>query len=454
MWSLQTAKRLIVVAGCLAAAYTQFSISPATVAFARSLGATSLHIGILGALPTGVLFMQLLAALLVNHLHYRKPLWFWMTIAQRLVLVPAALGPWLYPDVSAAVWVVLLIASSTLNHAMMHFTTPLWLSWMGDYLPHVGLNRFWGGRELWMQWTAALSVLASSLLFYKSGLDIRAAFALLIMTGAVCGVCDILLFTRIEEPAVHRMETPRFADVVLGPFRQRDFRSFIWFSCFFNVAAMVGAPFISLFLLDYVGMDLFHVLLLWTFSWVGGAIFSQRLGILTERFGQRPMLILCVAFKSTNMLALLLIPPDPTIAFAVLIPVFMFDSILNSGILIANNGFMIKNSPRANRAMFIAAGNAFAGMAGGATSILTGWFLIKWEDWAWTWQGTTYINFHAVFAASLVLRLVAAVLARSLHEPASHGTRQVIAELVNGTPLRRLRLRRMFRCRTERATRK
>ena len=60
---------------------------------------------------------------------------------------------------------------------------------------------------------------------------------------------------------------------------------------------MVGAPFISMYLLEHVGMDLFHVLLLWTISWVGGALLSNQLGQWAERFGQRPVLVLCTAFK-------------------------------------------------------------------------------------------------------------------------------------------------------------
>lgn len=73
-------------------------------------------------------------------------------------------------------------------------------------------------------------------------------------------------------------------------------------------------PFISMYLLEHVGMDLFHVLMLWTL-WVGGALLSNHLGQLAERFGQRPVLILCTAFKSINMIGLLLCPADPTIAF-------------------------------------------------------------------------------------------------------------------------------------------
>ena len=68
MWSLETAKRAIVVAGCCGMAYTQLTTSPATVQFARSMGATGLHIGILGALPLGLVCVQLLSAVAVQQL--------------------------------------------------------------------------------------------------------------------------------------------------------------------------------------------------------------------------------------------------------------------------------------------------------------------------------------------------------------------------------------------------
>ena len=56
-------------------AYTQLTTSPATVQFARSMGATGFHIGILGALPLGLVCMQLLSAVAVQRLARRKPLW-------------------------------------------------------------------------------------------------------------------------------------------------------------------------------------------------------------------------------------------------------------------------------------------------------------------------------------------------------------------------------------------
>lgn len=443
-WHLARAKRAIIVAGCCGMAYTQLTTSPATVQFARSMGATGVHIGILGALPIGLVCVQLLAALAVNRLRYRKPLWFWLSIVQRLVFLPAALGPWLFPQISDATWIWTLIALTAVNHTMLHFGTPLWLSWMGDYLPHKGLNQFWGQRHSAQQWISAVALLTNALLFFRSGVDMRAAFATIIALGAALGVIDILLFIKVDEPPVEHLPQPRLWDILAGPFRNRDFRGFIYFSCFWNMAAMVGAPFISMFLLEHVGMDLFHILLLWTISWVGGAVLSHSLGKWAERFGQRPVLVLCTAFKSINMLALLACPRDPTTAFWILAPVFMVDAFLNAGIAIANNGFMIKNSPRENRTMYIAAGTGFAGIIGGATSILAGFLLAASEDWTVQFGTWTIVNFHVLFAASVVLRLAAAVWARQVREPACADTRFVVAQLIIETR-QRLQLSRVVR---------
>lgn len=433
---MDTAKRAIVVAGCCGMAYTQLTTSPATVQYARTLGGTGLHIGILGAIPLGLVCMQMLSAMAVERMARRKTTWIAASIFQRMMFVPAALGPWLLPQISDTFWIWTLITLATVNHATLHFCTPLWLSWMGDYLPHKGLNGFWGVRHSSQQWTAALALLANALFFVRPDVDVRAAFAGIIVLGATLGVIDILLFLRVEEPPLVPAGGTTLWNALAGPFRQRDFRSFIFYMCFWNLAAMVGAPFISMYLLEHVGMDLFHVLLLWTISWVGGAVLSNQLGQWADKFGQRPVLILCVAFKSINMIGLLLCPPDPTIAFFVLAPIFMIDAFLNAGITIATNGFMIKNSPRECRTMFIAAGTGFAGIWGGLASIVAGVLIATSSDWSWTIGDVKYVNFHVLFAVSMVLRMAAALLATFVREPTSASTRIVAGELLFAARLR------------------
>lgn len=436
MWSLPAARRAIIVAGCLAAAYTQLTTSPATVAFAREMGANEFHMGVLGALPTLMLFCQFLAAVAVNQLTHRRWVWFWTAMVHRLMLLPVALGPWLLPHWPGMVWVWMLLGATAVSQALLHFSSPLWLSWMGDYLPHHDLSRFWGRRQFWMQWTSAAALGVAAVLRHRGEGSELVDFTWQIVIGTALGVADLCCFFWVSEPPVARVGSPRWRQVFAEPFRHRDFRRFIGFTCFWHLATMAGAPFISLYLLSEVGMDLFHVLMLWTVSWVGGALCSHRLGRWADQYGARPVLVFCVAFKSLNMMALLLVPPQPQLAFALLVPVFMADQVLNCGILIANNGFMIKNSPAENRTMYIAASTALAGLVGGVTSLVAGWGLTQLADVRFEWFGRTWGHFHLLFALSAVLRWVAWGLVHALREPHAQRTAHIFGELMGALPWR------------------
>lgn len=430
MLSLAGAKRVILVGGCLGTAYIQLTQCPIAVQWARSLGGDGLHVGIFGAIPTAFLFMQLAAAMLARRWTYRKPCWLAVSLVQRVSFLPVALGPWIWPDAPGNLWIWVLLAVATLNHALLHFSTPLWLSWMSDYLPHAGLSRFWGVRQYWNHWAAAAALCAAGLGLFKTGLSIRDGFSWLVIAASVLGVVDILLFLPVVEPPAKHGPEPRLWDILRGPFRHHEFRSYIAYSCFWQVAAMIGAPFISLYLFDHVGMDLFHVMLLWAISWTGGTLFARRMGNLCEHYGGRPLLILCTAFKSLNMIALLCAPHDANATFWLLIPVFMIDTLLNAGIAIAHNNFLMKHSPAENRTMFIAAGTAYAGFTGGLASIAAGMAIRFTKGWHAEWLGVEVVNYHILFAISTVLRLTCAGLALRVREAASFGTRHVVREVV------------------------
>jgi hypothetical protein len=432
VFSLSAAQRAIILAGCLGTAYHQLLLSPANVAYAHSLGATDLHIGILNALPYTTLFMQFVAAVVVNQLSYRRWVWMTLSVLHRLIFVPLTLCVWLVPDVHPSFWLWAFLLASAMNHAAHHFCSPLWLSWMGDYLPHEGLSHYWGVRQLWMHWAAAATLGGSAVLMYQIGLSAIPAFTCLATVGGVIGVIDVLLFLGVEEPRVTPSREPSLTQVVTEPFRNEGFRSYILYACYWNFAAMIAAPFISLYLLEHVGMSLYAVLLLWAASWVGGALVAGRWGHLCETFGHRPVLELCTMFKTINMLALLFLPGDPTWAFWILVPVFMGDQVLNSGIMIASNGYMLKHSPSENRTMYLAAGTALAGMFGGVTGIACGAALDGMHGLAWQLGGLTLTGFHVLFCVSTCFRLGAIALARGIDEPQAETTMTLVWHLLTG----------------------
>ncbi|MFM7844792.1 MAG: MFS transporter [Planctomycetota bacterium] len=440
---MSATRRAIVVGGCLAMIYTQVTTSPVMIQFARQLGANGFHIGILGALPTGLFFVQLLSALLMSRVKYRRWWWFFPSLVHRLSYIPVALGPWLFPDWNDSTWVWVLLGATCANHALLHFGSPLWLSWMGDYLPRRGLSQFWGVRHGWQQWAASLALFGCAWGCHNLEASMWDTFGLLVSVATVLGVIDLLLFLNVEEPAAVPAACPAWRSVLAAPFRDQQYRSFITYSCWWHFAAMVGAPFVSMYLLDHIGMSLHRVLVLWALSWIGGALLTKRFGMIAESYGHRPLLILCTALKMVNMAALLVTPRDPEVAFWVLVPILMMDAQLNAGINIANQGFMLKYSPQENRTMFLAAGTAVAGMIGGLTAIVAGWWLSRLEGWSVTVLNHEVVGFHLLFLVSAVLRLAAVQVARQLLEPDSQPTAVVVRDLWGSWSHRILRIPRV-----------
>src|SRR5205814_4194917 len=170
-----------------------------------------------------------------------------------------ALGPWLLPEVPDATWLWALLAAAAADQALGNFGSPLWLSWMGDYLPRDGMNRFWGARQVWMQWAAAVALLACALLLFKTGWDTRTAYSVIVVVAAACGISDLLMFLKVAEPPMVREERPPLKQVLSAPFQHHHFRRFIAYASFWNFAAMLGAPFISMYLLVDVGISLYDV---------------------------------------------------------------------------------------------------------------------------------------------------------------------------------------------------
>jgi len=420
VWSLRQAQVAIIVAGCLGMAYTQLTTSAVVIQFARSLGATGVHVGILGALPTGMLFMQFVAAFVANKLTYRRPLWAAANIIQRLSYLPIALGAWFFPEVPSTVWLWSFLAVAAIEQGLGHFGTPLWMSWMGDYLPHQGLNEYWGVRHRWCQYSAAACMLGCMLFFWSGSAGMIAAFAAIMTFASIVGVIDIALFKKVYEPPVTPSKAIGFWDSFLAPLKLKSFRTYIQFMSYWHVASMVGAPFISLYLLEYVGMQLWQVLALWTVAWIGGAVFSQLLGKQAELHGNKAVLKICVALKPINMLCLMFAPRDPQLAFWALLPMFMLDAALNAGFLITNNGFLLKHSPTENRTMYVAAGTAIAGMVGGVTAIISGFALTAMEGLSLPLGPFQLTGYHVLFAVSMLLRIGAIPLVNRIQEPSTH----------------------------------
>jgi MFS family permease len=287
-----------------------------------------------------------------------------------------------------------------------------------------------------MNWTISASLATCALYVLFSGLTIQQSYTHLCVLASIVGVIDLCLFLKVEEPPVNRAAQAGWKQVLLEPFKNSAFKSFIKYACMWHFAAMIGAPFISLYLLQHIGMSLFQVLMLWSVSAIGGALTAASLGRFAEKHGNKPLLTYCTLFKPLNMIVLLLAPRDPNLAFMFLAPAFMVDHAMNIGIQIGQEGFLLKQSPSRNRAMFIASGMALAGLVGCVTSVGCGAVLSSLQGWTSEIAGFSMNGFHVLFWASGCMRLATLRFVSRIEEPSAADHRVLAIQIIRQQSIR------------------
>jgi len=167
---------------------------------------------------------------------------------------------------------------------------------------------------------------------------------------------------------------------------------------------------------------------------VGVALMSSYWGELADRHGHRPILAVCMGLKSLIVLAFLVSAPKT--ALWILPAALLFDSIWESGLMIASNGYMLKIAPRENRSMFIAAITGLAGICGGLGAMAGGGFLQATAGLQLDTLGRVWTNYHFLFLINILMRLGCIALAYRVHEPKAAAPDHLLYLLRGRWPMR------------------
>ena len=433
-FDLRHSLMLVTIAGCLAMVYSTTISSPATIEFFRMLGANEFQFGLLGGIPLIMLFVQFIGALITSRIKTRKWLFIVMTMVGRSLYVAVAFLPLAFPAVSGHAVIAALLMLVALSQGMTNLIVPVWYSWMGDLIPQVILNRYWGSRYRWMQVTWMLAYLAVAALTYFVHLPIKIIFPIMVTIGCAAGLMDILLFVWVPEPPNPAIPERDFINVLLEPLRHVEYRRFVIFSCVWSAATMFSASFMQLYVLKVLKIGVWQATLIWAACAPGAVLTARAFGEAADKFGQTPVLRVCLAFKPLIVVVFLLLTAESA---AWLLPIaFFFDSILNTGTQIASDGYMLKIGPRENRSMFVVAITGLAGICSGLATLAGGAFLLFMSEFSFDAFGRTWNNYHLMFAVNVFMRVACLPLLLRIREPGSASAGQVIDHLKSKMPWR------------------
>jgi MFS family permease len=289
--------------------------------FALGLGAGSLALGTIMAMPALGNLFQLPAIALVEALRRRRAIVVAMSGPARLLFFVVVALPFLpiLPQTAVAV----LIAALAAIYALGSISHCAWNSWMRDLVPPARLGGFFGRRMMVMAALGAVLVPLAG--FYVDGFrsawpDLRSyVYAPLFATGAAAGVIGVWILALTPEPAMApTAETEGFARRVLAPLRDPDFRGVLVFLFAWNATVNLAAPFFAAYMLTRLGLDVGQATLLTAIFQLANLVAYGPWGRIADRRTNRAVLGVCVPVFMAAIPGFVVaaIPTVPTLALA------------------------------------------------------------------------------------------------------------------------------------------
>lgn len=473
--------------------------------YQRMLGFNDLAFGLWSAVPfVATFFLQLLAAVLIERRGLKKYQFIHCATWNRVLWLLIAALPLVLPIPSA--WaVVLMLGSLGASSILGALAMPAWMTWMGDLIPRRIRGRYLANRKRLAEAIRIPAVIALGFLFDavtdESLPETAAAQPVLLWTicaviavGAVFGVFDILLFYRIREvmrttpdkhpPPAIDVRVPRnpgrgawraitygvrwtrhaFGQVIFDPLKDPGFRLYVLHGATITFAAMVGGVYLWLNAMENLGFGNLAVNTLFlVLGPLSGIASARGWGRLIDRWGRRPVIVVCNVIICTSILPWFFVtrdtpapgflvdgvnavtrgvsslvgrpgwewigPDTPVMAYLAGVAACMVGAAAWGGIEVSRTSITMGFADTAGRSKYVAASSALislGGLLGGTVGGVLTESLRFLQDSPITVGPFVWNNWHVAFAVSVLARMLALVWAIRMPDPGSGRVRDVV----------------------------
>ena len=406
---LRKSLSLVIIAAAFCLPFSTVVNGPALTGFIRKLDANDFVYSVIMAMPLiGAIIQMFFSYILVNY-GKRKPLFIiagfihrpiWIVIA----FVPIILGS---GKTKASIMVItILIAVSSAAGSVVGMT---FRSWMGDLVPAEIRGRFFSRRMMVYTITGGVSALVCGLLLDRiSGFG---GYAVVFVAAALLGTVDIAMFFWVKEPHMQQASRKQtFSKLFAEPFKDRNYFKYILIIAFWQFSVNVASPFFNVFMIEELKMKFLTISL---FTQVASNLFTilfvRLWGKLADRYGSKPVMVLCCFFLTILPVLWLFATPKSTwvvmiinIISGLFLPGFEMNA-LNQSIWLA---------PEKNRSVYIASYSLIVILIGTGAAYLCGGAFMQFTRSAIPVEGISIFGglrlggYQMLFIISGLLRLL------------------------------------------------
>ncbi|MDL2317545.1 MFS transporter [Eubacteriales bacterium OttesenSCG-928-A19] len=410
---VQRSLYLAIVAVTFSMVFSNVTSGAAWTGYQRMLGADSMMLGIISAIPVTASTLQILASYILERWQARRKLFLVFGLISRLLWCGIGLIPVIIPSQVEHLRIYALMVMLGLSAGAGAFINVSFYSLMGDLVPMRIRGRYFSARQ-------AVSLLAGILtgLFVSFVMDRVSGYigyTMVLVVAGLFGAMDICCFFWVKWPPMQPHEGKREGLITMlrHVFADKGYMRIVrYFTCWF-FAVNISGPFTNVYFLEQVRMTyteitlitqiLQNIVTVLVISWWGRKM---------DRYGNQPIVQLAGLYCMIMPLTYLFTGPR---SFLVLPFTYIFSGMAWPASDLGQQNMYLAKAPVHNRSMYVAVFFASTQLLGTALSNYVGGFLMNGPLWTLQDLGLRFVGFDLtrydyIFMLSSFLRMICVLL--------------------------------------------
>ncbi|MGB9682310.1 MAG: MFS transporter [bacterium] len=405
---LNQSLNFVILGICFGVVFLNVTTGTPIAGLAKELRFGDLLYGVMLAMPVLGGTVQIFASFVLEKTRERKRLFILSGFINRALWIFVATLPLFISNrILLFYLLVSILVFSSIGGAFLNVT---FMSWMGDLVPLDIRGRFFSYRSM-----------VSTIVSFISGLIIGKfldtvpgilGFSIIFGIATLFGILDILCYSKVNDPPMKFSNNPR--ENIFDTFREvlshSYFSKYLFFSIAWSFSLNIAAPYFNLYMIKYLRMSYFEIALYAQLvSNLATVIFVRVWGKMIDRFGNKPVAIICTTIVSFLPMLWCFTSPQSWLFLIILIQ--LLAGLFWPGVDLTYNNFALSLSPNENRSMYIAVLNFFVGIIGNAMAYIIGGYFIENISplISSLLENTIHFhlsNYHYLFILSSILRLL------------------------------------------------
>ena len=413
----------------------QIILSSPMVLYAKTLGATATVLGIIaGMMPLLVIF-QIPAAAYIPRLGFRRfVLSGWTTRVVFIFFI--ALVPLTRGFLNESTRLVLLLSLLFFFNLSRGISSCAWLPWISSLIPAEIRGRYLARDAAWVNLASGVSFLLGALCLRGEARPWQ--FAALFGFSAMMGAVSLTFLKRIpdvevpEEDRVRSGPVPWRAIAAFPPFRRMVRMVVAWSIAYGGITAFSVA-----YLKAETNLSEATILVVSSFSFVGGLCSLWVLGSRLDNLGSKPVLVFSfivwvLIVAGWSLTAGRVFPPTIGLILTLQFVMGLFAAMVQ----MSNTRLAMEVVPQMGRNHFFALFSVLSNVTLGLAPIFWGLFIDAIGQRQGTWLGVEWNRYSLFFAATAIAFVGALVMAKKVEEPRARPLEVLLRELLIDSPQR------------------